>query len=129
MARRESKGNSSNASGIFAEEPSDREESTSLKLALILLLLSFLFELILMFVRHHFLNCLAYIFVFGIYFLNYFDRIYVKVCLYLLLGSELLDFIWLIVMAGVTVTINSPSGITTEDIDLPLGQASLNSFT
>lgn len=94
-----------------------------------LLLLSFLFELILMFVCHHFLNCLAYIFVFGIYFLNYFDRIYVKVCLYLLLGSELLDFIWLIVMAGVTVTINSPSGITTEDIDLPSGQASLNSFT
>lgn len=92
-------------------------------------MVSFLFELILMFVRHHFLNCLAYIFVFGIYFLNYFDRIYVKVCLYLLLGSEVLDFIWLIVMAGVIVTISSPSGTTTEDIDRASDQGSSNLFT
>lgn len=89
-----------------------------------LLLLSFLFELILMFVRHHFLNCLTYIFVFGIYFLNYFDRIYVKVCLYLLLGSEVLDFIWLIVMAGVLVDLISPSGTTTAGTDPASARAS-----
>lgn len=87
MVRRENKLQSSNGSGIFQEDPSDREESTSLKVALALLLISFLFELILMFVKHHYLNCLAYIFIFGVYFLNYFDRTYIRLCLYTLLAS------------------------------------------
>ena len=70
-------------------------------MALIILLLSFFFELILMFVKDPFISSLAYILVFGIYLLNYFDRSYVRVCLGALLVSVILDFIWLFVMAGV----------------------------
>lgn len=53
-----------------------------------------------MFVKQPFISALAYIFVFGIYLLNYFDRQYVKLCLGALGVSVLLDFIWLFVMAG-----------------------------
>ena len=100
-----------------------------MKLALILLLVSFLFELILMFVKHHYLNSLAYIFVFGIYFLNYFDRTYIKVCLFTLLSSEILDILWIIVMAGVTVRSLSPSGTTKEAIAPVSDTASSSSVT
>ena len=99
---------SGNESGIFATEPSDREESTSLKLALLLLIPAVALELILMFVKDPFISCLAYLFVFGIYLLNYFDRYYVRVCMYMLLGSVIFDLIWLIVMAGVNIFTFSP---------------------
>jgi len=62
-----------------------------------------LFELILMFVKDPFISSLAYLAVFGIYLLNYFDRYYVRVCMYLLLTSVVLDIIWLIVLPGVNI--------------------------
>ena len=70
-------------------------------MALILLLVSLPIELILVFVRHHFLNSLCYLFVLGIFLLNYFDRSYVRTCLVMMLVSIILDFIWVLAMAGV----------------------------
>jgi uncharacterized membrane protein len=99
-------------SGLFQTEPSANEESTSLKIALIILMLCFLLELILMFVKSPFISCLAYIFVFGIYLLNYFDRSYVKVCLWALLVSVIFDLVWLIVLAGVSLHRLSPTSTT-----------------
>jgi len=71
-----------------------------------------------MFVKSPFISALAYIFVFGIYLLNYFDRSYVRLCLGALLVSVILDFIWLFVMAGVTTTLFSPTLTTKPAIDL-----------
>ena len=92
----------------MAMEPSENEESTSLKVALIVLLLSFMMELILMFVKDPFISCMAYILVFGIYLLNYFDRSYIRLCLFALLTSVILNIVWLIVMAGVQLSLFSP---------------------
>lgn len=105
--RQSSRVSGGNESAIFAMEPSDREESTSLKIALLLLIVSVLFEFIQMFVKDPFISCLAYLFVFGIYLLNYFDRYYVRVCMYMLLASIILDLIWLIVMPGVHIHLSS----------------------
>ena len=66
-----------------------------------------MFELILMFVKSSFASALAYILVFGIYLLNYFDRWYVRVCLAALGISVLMDLIWLFVMVGVTSNLHS----------------------
>ena len=92
---------SHNSSGIFQEVPSNREESTSLRLVLIITCLAFLFELVCMFLRHHFLNSLAYLAVIGIFFLNYFDKNYIRVCLALLGISIILDIVWAIEEAKV----------------------------
>ena len=74
-------------------------------------------ELIIMFVKQPFISALAYIFVFGIYLLNYFDRQYVKVCLGALGISVLLDFIWLFVMAGVSMFLCSLISTMPQDSD------------
>ena len=120
---------SNEGSGIFAAEPSQHEESRSLQIALIILLLAFLFELIIMFVKQPFISALAYILVFGIYLLNYFDRQYVKVCLGALGISVLLDFIWLFVMAGVPLFLGSPISTTLQAFDPTCSPASWVSHT
>ena len=115
---------SGNESGIFATEPSDREESTSLKIALLILIVAVIFEFILMFVKDPFISCLAYLFVFGIYLLNYFDRDYVRVCMYGLLASVVFDLIWLIVMPAVSLYLCSIISTDNWDIDQPFNLAS-----
>ena len=72
-----------------------------MKIALIILLICVLFEMVLMFVKSPFISSLAYVFVLGVYLLNYFDRAYIRVCLAVLLTSIVLDFIWLLVLNGV----------------------------
>lgn len=87
---------SKDKSGIFADEPSSREESGSLKLVLILTLICFLLEIMCVFVRHHFLNLLGYVLVLSIFFLNYFDKYTIKTSLIVLGVAVLFDLVWLI---------------------------------
>lgn len=54
-----------------------------------------------MFHKHHFYNILAYISVFGVFFLNYFDKTYMKFVLINLGISVILDLVWMIVSANV----------------------------
>ena len=70
-----------------------------------------------MFVKDPFISCLAYILVFGIYLLNYFDRYYVRICMYALLASVVLDLIWLIVMPGVPIFLFSLTSTDNLDTD------------
>lgn len=90
-----------NGSGFFADEPSNREESSSLRWTLIITLVIFLIEVILMFHRDHFLNILVYISILAIFFLNYFDQLYIRFCLVCLMVAIILDFIWAIVQSSV----------------------------
>lgn len=55
----------------------------------------FFAELILMFHKHHFLNLLVLFGIFSIYFLNYFDKNYIKFLLILIVFSIITDIIWL----------------------------------
>ncbi len=75
----------------------------SLKITLITTILIFLVELILMFHKHHFYNILVYIAILAIFFMNYFDKHYMKFCLVNLGIATILDFIWLIVQADVII--------------------------
>lgn len=59
------------------------------------------FELILMFVKPHFIALLAYVAVLSIYLLNYFDRPHVYTTLVLMAVSAFLDFLWVILQANV----------------------------
>jgi hypothetical protein len=54
-----------------------------------------------MFQKHHFLSLLAYVAVLSIFMLNYFDKTYIRVTLYLLIISIFFDFLWIIVQADV----------------------------
>ena len=47
-----------------------------------------------MFVRHHFINILAYLAALSIYFLNYFDSTYIKVVLITIFVAVLSDICW-----------------------------------
>ena len=49
-----------------------------------------------MFHKHHFLNLLCVFFVLSIFFLNYFDKNYVKFLLGALAVSIIFDLVWLI---------------------------------
>lgn len=60
-----------------------------------------LWELVLMFHKHHFLNLLAIFAVLSIFFLNYFDKNYMKFLLILLAASFVFDIVWLGVHARV----------------------------
>ena len=59
------------------------------------------FELIVMFQKHHFLNLLVFLGVLSHYFLSYFDSKYIKLVLFLLGLSIILDSVWLAVMTQV----------------------------
>jgi hypothetical protein len=54
-----------------------------------------------MYHKHHFFTLLSACFVFAAFILDYFDKSYVKFILGILGVGILLDFVWLIVMAGV----------------------------
>lgn len=62
-----------------------------------------LIELSLMFHKHHFYTLLCVFTVYSAFFLNYFDRAYVKFILGNFLFSFVLDFVWLIVLAKVII--------------------------
>lgn len=68
------------------------------------------FELILMFVKPHFIALLAYVAVLSIYLLNYFDRIHVYTTMALLAVSANLDFVWVILQANVRMSSFSTTG-------------------
>jgi hypothetical protein len=104
---------SGRASGIFADVPSARENSTSLKLTFLLAVILFVFELILMFHKNHFYNALVYVAIFSIVLLGYFDKYYIKFILVNLLVSIVLDFLWVILQASVSFILYSLIGIPT----------------
>ena len=94
---------SGRASGIFADVPSARENSTSLKLTFLLAVILFVFELILMFHKNHFYNGLVYLSIFAIVILGYFDKYYIKFVLVNLIVSIIFDFLWVILQASVLI--------------------------
>lgn len=51
--------------------------------------------------KFHFLSMLCALALVAIFGLNYFDRLYIRFVILLLLGSIVMDFIWLIMKAGV----------------------------
>ncbi len=69
----------------------------------VLALASFFIEFFLMFVRQHFLNMMTYLAILSIFFLNYFDAIYIRLTTYLLVGSISFDLMWVIAQADVHV--------------------------
>lgn len=121
---------SGRASGIFADVPSARENSTSLKLTFLLAVILFVFELILMFHKNHFYNALVYIAIFSIVLLGYFDKFYIKFILINLLVSIVLDFLWVILQASVMIMLYSLSGTPTlQHTTRPYKLPSLDSCT
>jgi hypothetical protein len=104
---------SGRASGIFADVPSARENSISLKLTFLLTVILFVFELILMFHKDHFYNALVYISIFAIVLLGYFDKYYIKFILVNVALSVVFDLLWVICQASVSRVLCSPSGTPT----------------
>ena len=91
-----------NSSRIFADEASPREESLTLQYALYLVVLLLACELFCMFVRHHFINLMAYLSVLAIYFLNYFDAAYMKTVLAAVGIATVSDLAWLMLHSQVS---------------------------
>lgn len=102
---------SGRSSGIFADVPSKRENSGSLKFTFILTVFLFLMEMIITFHKHHFYSILVYICIFAIVVMGYFDKFYIKFLLVNLALSVGFDFIWLLAQASVLYILCSPIGI------------------
>lgn len=96
-------------SSVF-EQPTSETQSEALKWALMLTIGAIAFELILMFVKPHFVALLAYTAVLSIYLLNYFDRPHVYTALGLLAASASLDLLWVILQANVAMSPLSTTG-------------------
>jgi len=101
---------SGRSSGIFADVPSKRESSVSLKFTFILTVFLFLMEMIITFHKHHFYSILVYICIFSIVVMGYFDKYYMKFLLVNLILSVGFDFIWLLAQASVLFILYSPIG-------------------
>ncbi len=86
------------------------QSATDLKICFIVALFMLAWELVLMFHKHHFLNLLCLFLILSIFFLNYFDKNYMKFLLIMLAFSLGLDIIWLGVNAQVSVPLCSPTG-------------------
>lgn len=110
---------SGRSSGIFADVPSAREESTSLKITFAIVVVAACLELVLMFHKHHFYNSLVYISIFAIVLLGYFDKYYMRFVLLNLLISILFDFIWIFATASVPLPSPSPTGTPTRPPTTP----------
>lgn len=110
---------SARSSGIFADVPSKRESSGSLKWTFILTVFLFALELIICFHKHHFYSTLVYISIFSIVILGYFDKYYMKFVLFNLVLSIAFDFIWIIAQASVSLTLFSPTGILNHPLTTP----------
>ena len=54
-----------------------------------------------MYVKDHFLGMMTLLAIIGIYFLNYFDKLYMRVCILSIITSVIFDVIWLLTMSGV----------------------------
>ena len=88
----------SNQSVIFAKAPGKSGgKATDLKVAFILSLICLLVELIIMFHKHHFLSLLAILSVIAIFFLNYFDKFYIRFSLAVLAIAAIFDLVWVFV--------------------------------
>jgi hypothetical protein len=103
-------GSSGRASGVFADFPSARENSISLKLTFLLTAILFVIEIILMFHKDHFYNALVYVSIFSIVLLGYFDKYYIKFILANILISIIFDLLWVFLQASVNHILFSPSG-------------------
>jgi hypothetical protein len=101
---------SGRASGIFADVPSARENSVSLKLTFLLVVIMFVIELILMFHKDHFYNALVYISIFAIVLLGYFDKYYIKWVLGNLVASVVFDLLWVFLQSSVLMSLYSLIG-------------------
>lgn len=104
---------SGRSSGIFADVPSKRESSTSLKITFIITVFLFLMEMIITFHKHHFYSNLVYICIFSIVVMGYFDKYYIKFILINLIVSVGFDFIWVLTQASVLTLLYSLIGIRT----------------
>lgn len=102
---------SGRSSGIFADIPSKRENSGSLKFTFILTVFLFLMEMIITFHKHHFYTILVYICIFAIVVMGYFDSYYIKFLLVNLVLSVGFDFVWILAQASVNLMIFSLIGI------------------
>jgi hypothetical protein len=115
---------SGRASGIFADVPSARENSVSLKLTFLLVVIMFMLELILMFHKDHFYNALVYVSIFAIVLLGYFDKYYIKWVMGNLVVSIVFDLLWVFLQSSVLLSSRSLTGIpirplTTRPFRLP----------
>ncbi len=88
-------------SQIFATSPSEREESWSLKIVLVLTIILFGVEMFIIFHKNHFFNLMVYTLIFLIFAQNYFDKLYMRITILSVVMSILLDFVWLIVHSEV----------------------------
>lgn len=88
---------------IFATEPN--LETSGLKIVLWIAMISLGLEIIMMFHKNHFYTLLTLCSVLSIFFLNYFDSTFIKIVIANLLLSSVLDMIWEITNARVSLTI------------------------
>lgn len=86
---------------LFSAAVDEREESTDLKVVLVLTLVLLLIDLIACFQKNHFFTILAILLLLSAYVLNYFDKKYVLFTLAWVALSALLDLVWLIINASV----------------------------
>jgi hypothetical protein len=82
------------------EQPAPAPCTVGLEPLLYLALLSFLIALFNGFGKPNFYNLLAFLFVLGIFGLNYYDRLYFRACLGAVAASVVLDILWLILNFG-----------------------------
>jgi hypothetical protein len=87
---------------------------------LVFALSCFVIEFFLMFVKHHFLSMMTYMAVTSIFFLNYFDKTFIRLTLYMLFGSVLFDLLWIILQADVIVSILSTIGMSVDQLTIPV---------
>lgn len=88
---------------IFSKNPRNkgRGKSTDLKFVFVFAIIGILLEMVIMFHKHHYLNILAYLAIFAIYFLNFFDHYYMKFTLALIGISVIFDVAWVIINGDV----------------------------
>ena len=82
---------------------SSREESSSLKLLFYVSLITFFFEILSMFVRHHFNGGMVFAGVFSIFVLGYFDKHFIRTLLVSTGVNVILDLFWLIMHSDVSI--------------------------
>jgi hypothetical protein len=101
---------SGRSSGIFADVPSRRENSSSLKITFLITMVLFCLELIISFNKTSFYNLLVYLAIFGIVLMGYFDKYYMRFIIFNLILSIIFDFVFILVLASVPTLLSSPCG-------------------
>lgn len=82
-----------------------RRSSKTLTLLFLLSMIYLLLELLLMTHKFHFYSLLCALALLAIFGLNYFDKLYIKFVIVLLLVGSILDFFWLMFKSGVPIFI------------------------